>query len=173
MAFVSLTGHVTVNAWCTTDAGNCEGKHWPDYIVLGQGGNQTTVQVTSGIGAFFAKRNILLERIPFWTSPEKLSACHHLSVTRVFRDLLNEITTTICQAWDLTPQFACGGGEEEEGERAGGSLPVVVSKLLKWWMTESLDFRHDEIPLRHCVREFWLVVEDLGDRKKHAQLRRR
>ena len=91
----------------------------PLYIVLSQGGNQTTVEVTSEIGAFCAKWNMLLERIRFWTSPEKLSACHHLSVTRVFRDLLIEITTTICQAWDLTPQFACGGGRRRGRGREG------------------------------------------------------
>ena len=37
-----------------------------------------------------------------------------------------------------------------------------------WGRCEVSNVRHVEIPLRLCVRAFWLVVEDVGDRTKHT-----
>ena len=44
----------------------------------------------------------------------------------------------------------------------------IVSKWVKWWLTQSLHVRHVEIPLRHCAREQWLVVE--RHHELHSQL---
>ena len=98
--------------------------------------------------------------MPLWKRFEKLSDVHHFSVTVVFclGHILHDFTNRVLHS---IVSFITQRGVSRRFLR--GVSHRVVSKEIKWWLTSNLRFRDVKLPLRHCGREFWLIVVDLDD----------